>query len=88
MKFSFDEYNLLCPQSEFKSNGGSASGSGRHTPYRMQAPMTEEEEKQANNESREKMESIAKSLIIQMGGEVVPYNHKFAAEHWVYYKRL
>ena len=37
---------------------------------------------------RETMERIAKSLIVQMGGEVIQEGHKFSAEHWVYYHPL
>lgn len=37
---------------------------------------------------RETMERIARSLIEQMGGEVVKPGLKFSASHWIYYKRL
>ena len=34
------------------------------------------------------MEKVTRSLIVQMGGEVVPDEAKFAADYWVYYRRL
>ena len=75
MKFSFDEFHTLCHSVPQQQN-----------PYDGHQDLDD----YGSNEQlrREKMEKITKSLIVQLGGEVLQPGHKFAADYWVYYKRL
>ena len=73
MRFSFDEFNTLCHESNAYSSGS-----------------FEETDSLGLNERqrRQIMEKVTRSLIMQMGGEVVPDGLRFSAEYWVYYRRL
>lgn len=72
MKFAFDEFHTLCQNPNFSAGDDEIVDSNGQT----------------EQGRRQTMEGIAKSLIQQMGGEVCKPGMKYAADYWVYYKRL